>query len=103
MKKSVLKRYLKEQGYREFKGSLFALEEVLKDNPKMKVFYSDARWNFEVQTDKGNWYYFEGEFSSMTKGKYHADITSEYSVLSALLDELTDSEREKAKLLKMIA
>lgn len=97
MKTRQLKKLLKELNYTEV-SSLIEFEDSVRKDPKKPIWFQNKEglkyWT--INTEEGNYFCFDGDFSAYQIGKFHVDIDSEKSAVEMFLKSIfgtyTDTE-----------
>lgn len=89
MKTRQLKKLLKELNYTEV-SSLREFEYSVRKCPKKPIWFHEKEgikyWT--INTEEGNYFCFDGNFSSYQIGKFHVDIESEKDAVEMFLESI---------------
>lgn len=89
MRTRQLKKLLKELNYTEV-SSLREFEYSVRKCPKKPIWFHEKEgvkyWT--INTEEGNYFCFDGDFSAYQIGKFHVDIESEKDALCMLLETI---------------
>ncbi|MCI7597680.1 MAG: hypothetical protein MSS96_02995 [Bacteroidales bacterium] len=83
MRTRQLKKLLKELNYTEA-SSFIQFEDSTSKAPKKPIWFHDRKY-WAINTKEGNYFFFDGDFSAYSIGKFNVGIESENDAVEMFL------------------